>query len=125
MSRLVTEMMYIVIPILAVIIFIYLSWQHTPIECHTDLNSTSSIVLENLKRCIDNCWERHDFGSDRETEDCYVINLFIQNKDITKNDFSDRNYVKLYSDSLEHSREQTIKIRYNATAKEICLVKVE
>jgi len=119
------EMLYIVIPILAIIIFIYLSWQHVPVECNTDLNSTSDVVLVNLKRCIENCWKKHDFGADIETEDCYMINLFIRDKRITQNDFSDHNYVKLYFDSLEPSISYTIKIRYNATGKEISLVKFE
>jgi hypothetical protein len=118
-------MIYIVIPILAVIVFIYLSWQHVSVECHTDLNSTSDLVLSNLERCIDNCWKKHDFGSDREVEDCYTINLFIQDKRIAGNDFSNRNYVKVYFDSLEPKIYHTIKIRYNPVGKEISLVKVE
>lgn len=125
MSKLVPEMMYIVIPILALIIFVYLSWQHVPVECHTDLNSTSDVVLLNLKRCIDNCWKKHDFGLDGETEDCYIISLFIQDKSIVGNNFSDRDYVNVYFDSLEPSIEHMIKIRYNATGKEISLVKIE
>jgi len=125
-SKIVPEMMYIVIPILAIVIFIYLSWQHVSVECHTDLNSTSDIVLVNLKRCIDNCWKKHDFGTDREVEDCYVMNLLIQgDKNIIGNDFSDRNYVRVYFDSLEPSIYYTIKIRYNPTGKEISLVKIE
>jgi hypothetical protein len=117
--------MYIVIPILAIIVFIYLSWQHVPVECHTDLNSTSDVVLSNLGRCIDNCWKKHDFGVDREVEDCYIINLLIQDKRIVANDFSNRNYVKVYFDSLEPKIYHTIKIRYNPVGKEISLVKVE
>lgn len=124
-SKISVELMYIVIPILAIIVFIYLSWQHVPVECHTDLNSTSDVVLSNLGRCIDNCWKKHDFGVDREVEDCYIINLLIQDKRIVANDFSNRNYVKVYFDSLEPSIYHTIKIRYDPVEKEISLVKVE
>lgn len=118
-------MIYIVIPILVVIVFIYLSWQHVSVECHTDLNSTRDVVLLNLEKCIDNCWKKHDFGSDREVEDCYIMNLFIQDKHIVANDFSNRNYVQASFDSLEPYMNHTIKIRYDSAKKGIDLVKIE
>ena len=125
MSEISVEMLYIVIPILAITIFIYLSWQHVSVECHTDLNSTSDVVLVNLKRCVENCWKKHDFGADREVEDCYIMNVFIKDKRIEGKDFFDHDYVKVYFGSLEPLRYHTIKIRYNATGGEISLVKVE
>ncbi len=124
MSEITFEIIYVLIPVIAAVIFIYLSWQHVSVQCHTYLNSTSKVVLLNLKRCAENCWKKHDFGSDLENDDCYLINVLVQDVGLSKNDFSDHAYVKLYSD-IQPSIEQKIKIRYNATGNEVSLVKIE
>lgn len=125
MIKLIPEMMYIVIAIAFIILVIFLSWQHVPKQCHTDLNSTSDVVLLNLERCIDNCWKKHDFGRDLENDDCYVINVFVRDRSLTEDDFTNKNYVRINFDSLERLSEHKLKVRYNAIDKEINLVKVE
>lgn len=118
-------MMYIVIPIVGIIFFVYLSWQHAPTYCHVDLNSTSDVVMLNLGKCIDDCWKKNDFGNDLENTDCYVLNVYVQDRAITRNDFSSRKYVKAYFNSLESLSPHKLKIRYNATEKGIDLVTIE
>lgn len=123
--KLIPEMMYIVIPIAVIIILIYISWQQVPIKCHTDLNSTSDVVVLNLNRCIENCWKKHGFGDDLETDDCYLIDVYIQDKILTKDDFSRLDYVRVDFDVLEPLSEHKVKIRYNGIEKMINLVKFE
>ena len=123
--KLVPEMMYIVIPVAMIIVLIYLAWQQVQIECHTDLNSTSDAVLVNLNKCIKNCWNKHDFGRDLLTDDCYLIDVFIQDVDLTKDDFIPLDYLRVDFDRLEHSSEHKIKIRYDGDERKIILVKLE
>jgi len=123
--KLVPEMMYIIIPIAAILLFIYLAWQQVQVECHTDLNSTSDVVLLNLNRCVENCWKKHGFGDDLEVDDCYSIYVFIQDKELTKDDFIRLDYLMVDFDVLEPLSEHKVKIRYDGTERIIKLVKLE
>ena len=123
--KLVPEMMYIVIPISMIIILIYLAWQQVQVECHTDLNATSDVVLLNLKKCIENCWKKHGFGEDREIDDCYLIDVYIQDRDLTRDDFIFLDFVMVDFDVLEPLSEHKVKIRYDGTERIIKLVKLE
>lgn len=122
-------MIFIIISILVIITLIYLASQQNPEYCFTDLNATSDVILLNVKNCVNICWKRHDFGNDIETEDCYLMDVFIQDKDLITEDFEKyfprNSFVKIYFDDLKSLSQQKIKIRYNATGKEISLVKVE
>jgi len=123
--KLVPEMMYIVIPIAMIIILVYLAWQPVQVECHTDLNSTYDVVLLNLNKCIENCWRKHDFGRDLETDDCYLIDVYIQDRNLTRDDFTPSDYVSIDFDSLEPLSKHKVKIRYDGEERIINLVKLE
>lgn len=123
--KLVPEMMYIVIPIVMIIILVYLAWQQVQVECHTDLNASSDVVLLNLNKCIENCWRKHDFGRDLITDDCYLINIYIQDKELTKEDFTPLDYLRIDFDVLEPFFKHKVKIRYDGDERIINLVKLE
>lgn len=108
-----------------IIILVYLAWQQVQVECHTDLNSTHDVVLLNLNKCIENCWRKHDFGRDLETDDCYLIDVFIQDKNLTENDFTPLDYVNVTFNVLEPLFEHKVKIRYDGNGRIISLVKLE
>ena len=106
-------------------ILVYLAWQQVQVECHTDLNSTSDTVLLNLNRCIENCWKKHDFGRDLVTDDCYLIDVYIQDKELTRDDFTRLDYVNVTFNVLEPFSKHKVKIRYDGEERIINLVKFE
>jgi len=123
--KLVPEMMYIVIPVVMIIILVYLAWQQVQVKCHTDLDSTSDTVLLNLNKCIENCWRKHDFGRDLETDDCYLIDVHIKDKELTRDDFTPFDYLRIDFDVLEPFSKHKVKIRYDGKERVINLVKLE
>ena len=108
-----------------IIILVYLAWQQVQVECHTDLNSTYDVVLLNLNKCINNCWKKHDFGRDLETDDCYLIDVYIQDRGLKKDDFTPLDYVRIDFDELEPLFKHKVKIRYDGDERIIILVKLE
>jgi hypothetical protein len=120
-------MIFIIIPIVAMTFFFLLVWQHTTVYCNEDLNGTADRILKAMKKCIDDCWSRHDFGSDMSMDDCYIVNLWIQDQPIINSDIEGLNEnVKIYwEDQLNIKTEYTVKIRYNYTGNEISLLKMK
>ena len=92
-------------------------------KCWEDLNGSKKDILASLKFCAKNCWSKHDFGKDITIDDCYIITIFSQDKDIEKKDIQslDEN-IKSYLDTLYKNTPYKIKVRYNYTGKEISLV---
>ena len=119
--RAVPGLFYIIIAVATIIIFMMLMWQHVPQKCYEELNGTSVRVTDNLEKCADMCWRKHDFGSDLENDDCYIINVFVQDGNISKQDFENDN-LHVYFDRIESGKQYKIKIRYNATGPEISLI---
>ncbi len=119
--RAVPGLFYIIIAVATIIIFIMLMWQHVPQKCYEELNGTSVRVTDNLEKCADMCWRKHDFGSDLENDDCYIINVFVQDGNISKQDFENE-FIQVYFDKIEKEKLYKIKIRYNATGPEISLI---
>lgn len=126
-NKLVVQIIFIIIPIVVIIFFILLTWEHAPIYCYTNLNGTANAVISNLNTCINECWKKHDFGSDIIIDDCYIINVWIQDRIITNSEIEKLNKnVKIYwENQLDPKTEYVIKIRYNYTGNEISLIKVE
>jgi len=119
--RAVPGLFYIIIAVATIIIFMMLMWQHVPQKCYEELNGTSVRVIDNLEKCADMCWRKHDFGSDLENDDCYIINVFVQDDNISKQDFENDD-LHVYFDQIESGKQYKIKIRYNATGPEISLI---
>ncbi|MFN6992373.1 MAG: hypothetical protein ACK4MM_06590, partial [Fervidobacterium sp.] len=116
-NKIVVNTMLIVIPIAAVLFFIYLSWQNVPVKCWEDLNGSKNAIIGSLKKCVDKCWSKHDFGSEPVIEDCFTISLWSNDREISKKDIESLgNNVKSYLDPVLLERTKyRIKIRYNYT----------
>ena len=123
--KLVPEMMYIIIPVAMTIVLVYLAWQQVQVECHTDLNSSYDAVLVNMKKCIEECWKKHDYGGDLKTDDCYLIDVYIQDKELMEDDFPPFDYLRIDFDVLEPFSGHKVKIRYDGDERKIILVKLE
>ena len=119
--RAVPGMFHLIVAIAVIVIFMILMWQHVPQKCYEELNGTSVRVEDNLEKCADMCWRRHNFGSDLENDDCYIIDVFVQDSDILKQDFESE-FIQVYFDKIEKEKLYKIKIRYNATGPEISIL---
>jgi hypothetical protein len=124
-GKLLTFLIFIIVPIAAMIVYISISGQIFPKECKLDLRGKASHILSSLKVCVDNCWSKHDFGNDIYSDDCYVVSINSTNS-LSKNTmekFLNRPAnVKAYFDELESGRKYRLKIRYNSSAPEISIV---
>ena len=103
-------------------LIIYVSLVQTERECVTSLQGNKLKILGNLKRCVDACWRKSDFGNSPYSEDCYVMTI-NSSSTITAND------VKKFIPNcepefslLEENVEHKIKIRYDASTKKIRLI---
>lgn len=126
-GRLLTSMIFIVVAIAAIIIYLTISWQSIPKECKTTIWGNGLSVLGGVKTCIENCWSKHNFGSDIYNDDCYVVSInstSTLNKDSIEK-ILDKPKVKVYFNSLTKNVEYQIKVRYNSTGKEISLTSFE
>lgn len=125
-NKIVADMMLIVIPIAAILLFISIAWKQVPNRCWENLNGSKEGILISLRKCINNCWSKHDFGAEPIIDDCYSISMWIEDKDITKKDLEGiEKYVKSYLEGdLIKKTQYNIKIRYNYTGSEISLVNV-
>lgn len=127
-GKLLTALLFIIVAIAAILVYISISWQSFPKECKTDLAGRSSSILGNLKTCVDNCWSKHDFGGDLNSDDCYVISINSTSsisKDMMEKYLNKPATTKVYFETLEANVENKIKVRYNSTVKEISLVLFE
>jgi len=116
----VPEMMFIIIAIFSIIALILIAQHTRPSYCSTDMNTTSSAVMSNLKKCIDICWKKHDFGSDPTLEDCYLITLSTTDFPIKKSQLDILENVKVNWDyDLVPSQEYKILVRYSYSAQKI------
>ncbi|MCS7135388.1 MAG: hypothetical protein NZ893_03050, partial [Candidatus Aenigmarchaeota archaeon] len=116
--------LFIVITILALIVMINLSWKSISKKCWLDLNGSKKDILSSLETCIENCWSKHDFGEDTVTSDCYVINVFSNDRNIKKEDVESlKEYTKCYfEDDLLANIPYRIKVRYNYTGREVSII---
>lgn len=122
-GRLLTSLIFIVVPIVAIIVYVSISYQFLPKECKMELVGDINSILGNLKICVDNCWSKHNFGKDIYSDDCYVV-LINSTKPLDKNRIEKfLGNTKVYFDFLEENVEHRIKIRYNSTGKEISLIR--
>ncbi len=119
-------MMLIAITIAAVLFFISLSWKSIPVDCWEDLNGSKNAILNSLKKCVDKCWSKHDFGAEPVIDDCYVVNLWINDRTISETDLSnlEKNVRSYLGYNLLKETKYSVKIRYNYTGNEISFIGV-
>lgn len=120
-----TYMMFILIPIVAIMVYISISGQFVS-ECKTEIAGTKIPVLGSLRNCVNSCWSKHSFGQDIFSDDCFLVTVNSSSR-ITKSEmegfFGDM--AKVYFDSLDPDVIYKIKVRYNSTGKEISLILFE
>jgi hypothetical protein len=127
-GKLLTSLIFVVVPIAAIIVYISVSWQLFPKECKTALAGSSFTVLGSLKTCVDNCWSKHNFGGDIYSDDCYVVTInstIPLSKDRVEIFLNRSVDVKAYFGFLRENVENKIKVRYNSSGREISLVLFE
>lgn len=127
-ETLLTNMIFVIIPILAIGIYVAVTWNITEsyIPCRTNITGNSQQVFNSLSACSDKCWSKHSFGKDIYNDDCYVtyINLTTQaTYNIIKSTISKSTPISFNFDSLEKG-EHSIKIRYNSSVPQINLLLV-
>ena len=124
-GKLLTSLIFIIVPIAAMIVYISISGQIFPKECKLELKGGASSILGSLKVCVDNCWNKHDFGNDIYSDDCYVVSIDPTNplsKEMVEKFLNKPANVKTYFDELESGRKYRVKIRYNSSAPEISIL---
>ncbi len=124
-NKIVIDLIFIAIPIAAIIIFVSLSWKTVPTKCWQDLNGSKINIISSLRSCVEKCWSKHEFGKDLSSDDCYIINVFSNDYEIENKDIENiENYVVSYLDSLAPNTPYTIKLRYNSANKQIEFINV-
>jgi len=124
-GKMLTYMMFVLVPIVAIIIYIMISWNALP-ECKAEISGTKFVILGSLKSCADACWSKHNFGQDIFSDDCFLVTV-SPNITITRSEMDSffGSVAKVYLDSLEPNNAYLIKVRYNSTGKEISLIQFE
>jgi hypothetical protein len=127
-GELLKQMIYLVIPVVAVIVFISIAWNSSGQDCKLAVSGNDFIILANLKACIERCWSKHDSGTDLYVDDCFVVNVATKeqlDKNRIESSVSKAVPVRVYFDLLEENESYVIKVRYNSTGKEISLILFE
>jgi hypothetical protein len=120
-GKMLTYMMFVLIPIVAIIIYISISSQVIS-ECKSEIGGTKFSVLGSLKNCVNACWSKHNFGQDVFSDDCFIVTV-SPNTTITKSEMEKffGAMTKVYFDSFDSNSVYKIKVKYNSTGKEISL----
>ena len=115
------KLFFIIIPILGVSLLIMFAKNQIPDSCFDDLEGNRDIILNNLKKCADVCWKKHDFGNDKFNEDCYVIKITPNPGKISEEDLN-----SFYPDAvsevgfdLEEGITYRLLMRYDGSKPEI------
>ena len=124
-ETLLTNMVFIIIPILAIGIYVAVTWSTTEsyIPCRTNITGNSQQVFNSLSKCIDKCWSKHRFGQDVYNEDCYTTYIKITTpatNSVIRSSLSKSTPTSFFFNSLE-AGEHSIKVRYNSSVPEISL----
>jgi len=125
-GNLLNQMVYLVIPVVAIIVFVSIAWNFSGQGCKLFTGGNNSIILGNLNACTENCWSKHDYGADLYMDDCFVVNVTTKgqlDKNVVESSMNRTIPVKVYFDFLDANKTYAIKIKYNSTGKEISLVK--
>jgi hypothetical protein len=124
-GKLLTSLIFIIVPIVALIIFITIAWKTVPKDCMTNLGGNSFSILGYLKTCVDNCWSKHDYGKGIYSDDCYIVSV-NSSTSLGKNKMEDflktPATTKVYFDQLGSNTKYKLKLRYNSSAPEISII---
>lgn len=124
-EKLTVEIIFIVVPIMAVIIYIATIWKFSSPDCNTDIVGPNSSVARNLVYCANKCWSKHSFGKDVYDDDCYTVTVNatdgLTGPGLEKY-FTDNPTGKAYFSSLSPNKNYTLRVRYNASGPEISFI---
>jgi len=116
-GKMLTQVIYVVVAIAAIIVFVLLVQQTKVEECSQVIHSSALEALGKLRVCVNNCWSKHDFGRSTMNEDCYVINFTSSgsiDKDTAEKILSNPAKVSFLVD-VQPNVETIIRVRYNST----------
>jgi hypothetical protein len=124
-GKMLTYMIFILIPIVAMIVYISISSQFVS-ECKSEIVGSKISVIGSLRSCVKSCWSKHNFGQDIFSDDCFLVTVNSSNT-LTRKEMESffGDMTKVYFDSIEPGSIYKIKIRYNSTGKEISLILFE
>lgn len=116
----------IIVSIVALVILLSIVLKTGEPRCFTRLNGTGTDVLRDLRTCVSNCWSKHGFGEDIYNDDCYVIDIFVQDRKLGRAEIeaflNGEIPVRAYFKEIAKGSKIKVKVRYNATSPEISLV---
>jgi hypothetical protein len=116
-------MVFVILAVIFIGFLISLAWKQwkAATSCQTRINTTTRLAKGFIKNCIQKCWSKHDFGSDLNSDDCFIIDLLLTDTSLYAKDLENE-YTKAYFERLDPGNNYKLKIRYNATAREINLL---
>lgn len=121
MQEFIQTVALVVLAIVVVYFLISLAWSSFSPKCLEQLNGTARLVKDSIKACAKNCWSKHNFGSDLMSDDCFIISLYLQDS-LLRGDELENEYTKSYFNVIEKNEEHKLKVRYDASRKEISLI---
>ena len=124
-GKLLTGFFFIIVSVVAIITYISITTQISSSRCKEKLSGSKFSIINNLVDCVKSCWNKHNFGKDPYSDDCYIISVFPNSeldRTTLENYLSQEFPVKVRFDSLQPKQSHRIKIRYNASGKEIDLI---
>jgi hypothetical protein len=116
-GKMLTQVVYVAVAIVALVFFILLATQTRVEECQQVIYSNSVQALGKLRVCVNNCWSKHDFGRSSLNEDCYVINFTsTQPVDSAEAEKILSNPAKVsFLVKVMPNIETALRVRYNST----------
>ncbi|MBU5690009.1 MAG: M15 family metallopeptidase [Candidatus Aenigmatarchaeota archaeon] len=124
-GKLISTIVLVVIPIAALLLFIFLSKSSSTAKCFENITGSKTDIKDYLTLCASNCWSKHDYGKEPNSVDCYSITVNsrekITNKDIesiSKN-FNVKSYLNF---DLNENTFYKIKLRYDYSKQEISVI---
>lgn len=120
------SMVMVMVAVVTVITLISFAWRsyRSFKGCEERINSTASIAKSIISSCIERCWSKHGFGEDRVADDCYVIDVFVQDRNITSSELENEFTTALFEEIVK-GKETKLKIRYDPSVPRISLYVVE
>jgi len=121
MTRFLYSIALIIFATLFVGILASLAWKFVAkSKCSEYVNSTALNVIDSLRECAKACWSKHGFGKDELSDDCFVVRVFIRDRNVTwdevEGDFVIADFEKIVKEELVQ-----LKIRYDASLRKVTI----
>jgi len=112
----------ILITVVFITVLISFVWENykSSKDCETEINTTARIAKNLIMECVRKCWSRHGFGNDKFADDCYVVNVFLQDRNISSHELENE-FTLAFFDEIVKGKETKLKIRYDPSVPRIGL----